>query len=203
MGDGYDDAAKQLGAVAEAMHGIDDGQMLALGHAALNIITLRTGAGLDADRKPFVPYSDAYKKVRAAKSLQTGHVDLAVTGHMIGAASVSPGVGEVTLGFNSAHEANKAAAHNSGVKAQVSVRAHSRDAHVNKKGQRVSARERRLDKRRKNKRVYQRTESVSAHKRNMNLPERNWFDVRADEDVAALTEMVGIDVARNVEKVIK
>lgn len=203
MGDSYEDAANQLGQVAEAMHGIDDDQLLALGHAALNIITLRTRAGMDADRKPFVPYSADYKKARAKKSLQTEHVDLAVTGHMIGAASVFPGQGEVTLGFNGTREANKAAAHNSGVKAQVSVRAHSRATHVNKKGQRVSAKERRLDAKRKNKRVYQRDEKVSAHKRQMNTPERNWFDVRADDDVAALTEMVGIDVARNVERVVK
>lgn len=202
MADDYDAAAKKLGQIGEALHGITEEQLLNLGHTGLSIIVMRTRAGMDADRKAFVPYSEGYKKVRAAKSLQTGHVDLTVTGHMIGATSVFPGDGEVVIGFNSTFEAKKAAGHNSGVSKQVSVKSHSRATHVDKRGRRVSRDERRKDKRRKKKRVYQRAEAVGKHTRQMNMPRRAWFDVRADEDVAALSEEVGIDVARNIEKVV-
>lgn len=202
MADDYEAAAKKLGQIGEALHGITEAQLLELGHAGLEIIVMRTRAGLDADRKPFAPYSEEYKKVRAAKSLQTSTVDLAVTGHMIGASSVFPGTGEVVIGFNSTFEAKKAAAHNFGVDKQVSVKAHSRGTHVDKKGRRVSRAEVRRDAKRKNKRVYQRSESVGQHTRHMKMPKRNWFDIRSPEDEAALTEMVGIDVAKNVERVV-
>lgn len=173
MGDSYDDAAKKLGQIGEALHGITDAQLLELGHAMMNIIVLRTKTGLDADRKPFAPYSEAYKKVRIDHSLQVDHVDLARTGHMIQSLIVSPGAGEVVIGFGSTREATKAAAHNSGVNRSPSW---LRNAYRKVRGKRKL-----LGRR---------------------LPKRNWFDVRAPEETAALTEMVGVDVTQNVEKVV-
>lgn len=255
MGDSYDDAAKKLGQIGEALHGITDEQLLALGHAGMDIIVLRTRAGLDADRKPFVPYSQTYaaekyhggagrskmvsavasaeaKRSRAwdrgratikkygahsahaekasktfasaAKRLNAARealkeydtarpVDLVRTGHMVQSLIVSPGDGEVVIGFGSSREAQKAAWHNEGVDKRVNVRGHSRGRTASKAYKKA--------KRKKN--AYRRLQgSVRPFKRHQFLSKRNWFDVRAPEEAVALTEMVGVDVLRNVEKVV-
>lgn len=183
------------------MSHLDDGQILALGHEALGIIVARTRTGLDADGKPFKAYSADYAKVRAARGLNTSTVDLAVTGHMIGSMTVTGRSGEAEIAFMASREAKKAATHNFGSTAQASVRSHSRKTFVNKKGQRVSASEVKRDKKRKTKRVYQRAESVGAHKRQMNTPRREFFDVRLDAEWQALGESAGVQLQGNVEKV--
>jgi hypothetical protein len=199
--DDYAAAAAKLAEAGKAMSHLDDGQILALGHEALGIIIARTRTGVDADGHPFKAYSEDYKKIRAAKGLNTVTVDLARTGHMIGGMTVSGRAGEAEIAFQATHEAKKAAAHNFGVNKQVSVRAHSRSSYVNKKGQRVTAKEAKLDAKRKTKRVYQRAEKVSSHKRKMNTPRREFFDVRLDAEWRALSESAGVQLQGNVEKV--
>ncbi len=189
-----------LAEAGKAMSHLDDGQLFALGHEALGLIVARIGTGVDVDGRAFQPYSAEYAKLRTAKGLGTTRVDLVRTGHMLGAMTVTQGSGEVMIAFNSSLEAKKAAAHNYGVSKQVSVRGHSRTTHVNKKGQRVSAKEAKLDAKRKNKRVYQRAEHVGSHKRAMNVPKREFFDIRLDAEWAALSESAGVQLQGNIEK---
>ncbi len=181
MGDSYDDAAKKLGQVAEALHSITDAQLFELGHAAVAIIVNRTGAGIDVFGQPFAPYAEATREQRQERSLQVEHVDLAQDGHMLGAASVFPAKDAVTLGFNSPHEAKKAAAHHEGVRSKR-FRV-SRAKGVGRK-------------------VYRTVRNALRRQRQV-LPERRWFDVgRIDREAVALTEMVGFDVAQNIEKTV-
>lgn len=196
----YDDAAKKLGEVAEALHGVTDAQLEELGSFALSLIVARTNSGLDADGNAFAPYSDSYREWKAARGRDASHVDLAFTGHMLGSMITEPGDGEVSIVFASPREAVKAAAHISGSDSKVSVRGHSRNTFVNKKGQRVSAKEVARDKRRKRSKVYQRAENVSAHARQMNRKPRDFFDIRSDKDITAVGEVIGEDVMSNVTK---
>lgn len=200
--DDYDEAAKKLGAVADALHEVTDAQLEELGSFALSLIVARTNSGLDADGSPFVPYSDAYKEWKASKGRDASHVDLAFTGHMLGAMITERGDGDVFIVFASPHEAKKAAAHDSGVTSQASVRAHSRKTWVNYKGQRASAVEIKRDKRRKKakRRLFYREEKVSGHKRAMRTPQRNFFDIRSDRDLVAVGEVCGEAVMSNVTK---
>lgn len=102
-------------AIAQTMR-LTDKELLELGHAAANMVTLRTKQGLDADLKPFTPYSKEYAEQRAKKGYSR-RPDLTRTGHMLNAMAprlTSPG--EVTVGFLAATEAMKAAAHNFGSK---------------------------------------------------------------------------------------
>lgn len=95
--------------------GISATTMAAIGQLAVTTILLRTKRGLDAALHPFKSYSPSYADYRSRRSLQTGHVDLAVTGHMLGSMQVeNTGPNEVTVGFGSPLEATKAYAHNEG-----------------------------------------------------------------------------------------
>lgn len=170
--------------VAEAIGELTEAELKTIGDAAVDVIVLRTKQGVDADHKPFVPYSDSYKKTRERLSRSTTTVDLAVTGHMQQAITTEPGADSVTLGFLNPNEEKKAAIHNSGVDKIVSVRSHTRNAYIDSKtGKRVSRKEAALDKKRKNKRVAVRTESVDVFERHQKTPKREWFDIRHDVDV--------------------
>lgn len=103
------------GLIAEIDH-VTDAELIEIGHFAATMVVLRTKKGIDADGKPFVPYSAGYIEERVDAGLKPSPVDLARTGHMLGAmVPERTGRDEVTVLFNSPLEAKKAAAHNYGV----------------------------------------------------------------------------------------
>lgn len=177
--------------IGRALGSLTDAEMKAVGDQAINVVVLRTKAGVDADHKPFVSYSDGYKKTRERLSRSTSVVDLAVTGHMQQAMESSPRDGEVSIGFMSAAEEMKAEIHNSGVDRQVSVRSHTRSAYIDSKtGRRVSRKEAKRDSKRKSPRVVARTENVGSFQRQQRTPKREWFDIRHPRDIDAVGEAI-------------
>lgn len=163
--------------IARAASPLEPEQMAAIGDLAINVITLRTKAGLDADRKPFVPYTPSYQRQREKIGRSSSTVDLSVSGHMQQGITRDAQGGEVSLHFMSPIEERKAIIHNDGVNTTVSVRSHTRRVFVNpKNGQRVSA------KKAKKSGAVQRTESVDSFRRHQRTPKREWFDIRASED---------------------
>lgn len=130
-------AYEQLEEAVAGTLGADD--LMALGQLAVTIVVARTKRGIDADGKTFKGYSRAYADWRERKSLQTSPVDLAVKGHMLGGMVPSvTGPNEVTVGFVSATEAIKAAAHTQGVDRSVTAPgrkggAHQRRMHLPKR----------------------------------------------------------------------
>lgn len=197
-----DDIADEVDAlVADTVKEFQQAELLAIGHQALNIIVLRTKQGMDVDHKTFVKYSPSYAKYRESHGRSASNVDLAFTGHMQQAITVSPGKGEVSLEFLSQQEAIKAAAHDHGVNSSVSVRSHTRRTAVDvKTGRRVSADEARKDRKRKSKRVGYRVESVESFQRNQRLPKREWFDVRHPSDTAIVERSLEEIIAKRFEK---
>ena len=109
MADPFDETALALTKIADRLDdGLGERAMQAVGQAATFMIVNRTKQGLDADGEPFVPYSYRYAQTRARKSLETDVVDLARTGHMLGA--VIPrvtGRDEVRLVFAGTFDAQK------------------------------------------------------------------------------------------------
>lgn len=99
--------------VAEASH-LEPADLLELGHAALDIVLLRTKKGLNVDGQPFKSYTDPYRKQRE----KTGYgptPDLVRKGHMLGAALVrQSGADEVTVEIVDRLQSVKAASHNYG-----------------------------------------------------------------------------------------
>lgn len=198
------DIAKEIErAIDGATSELSDSQLVEIGHQALNVMVTRTKAGLDADLRPFVPYSVDYANERAKRGYSTTP-DLARTGHMLGAMIPLAEPGAVTIRFLSPMEEKIATFQNEGTNrrnASLSVRSHSRGVFVDKAtGRRVSREEVARDRRRKNKRVMGRTENVSAHTRTGGVPQREFFDVRAPVEVAAIGESIGDAVQGNVEK---
>lgn len=188
--------------IQKAMAPFTEAELKLVGEQAISVIALRTKQGVDADHKPFTPYSDGYKKTREKLGRSSATVDLAVTGHMQQAMESRPDVAEreVNIGFMSAAEETKAAVHNSGVDKQVSVRSHTRSAYIDKKtGRRVSRQEAKRDMKRKVQRVTTRTERVDVFKRNQRTPKREWFDIRHPADTRAV-EAVIEDIITNKRK---
>lgn len=187
-GHSIDDAFEDL---EDLQSGLDENDLLAIGHAGQTIVTLRTKRGLDADGKPFIAYSPDYAKEREAAGLSTSP-DLARSGHMLGAmAPKVTGPEEVSVLFNNPLEAVKADTHNNGIDKDVYVRPHSRGTYVDKKtGRRVSAAEARRDRKRKNKRVTHRTENVTTHQRRMKEPKREFLDVRLPAERAIMEDEI-------------
>lgn len=162
-----------------------------LGWQAINIVTLRTKQGLDADLYPFVPYSTDYAKERQRAGYSTTP-DLARTGHMLGAMIPNVVGDEVRIQFLSAIDERKAAIHNQGSFSASSVAAHSRSVYVDAKtGRRVSRQEAARDKKRKKKRVTVRTENVGEHRRLSGTPKREFFDIRHPREVEAIGAALG------------
>lgn len=172
---------------------LDDDALLAAGHAALDVILLRTKRGLDVDHRTFTPYTEQYAEFREKKGRSASTVDLAFTGHMQQAITVVRTGDDVTLEFMNAHESIKASAHNSGVDKNIYVRSHRRKTAVNiYTGQRVSAAEAKRDKRRKNQKVGYRTESVDVFQRHQRTPKREWFDIRHSSDVQIVENAISL-----------
>lgn len=162
---------------AELGREFDESELLEVGHLAVTIVLHRTKAGLDADLRPFAPYTPEYMAVRADKNLQTSPVDLARTGRMLGAMIPEvTGPGEVTVHQSSEHEAIKAAAHTNGV--NKSVELHSYTA---KEGE-------------------FRTHSGVYATREMHLPQRDFYDVRAPSELDVIAETIGSTVAVRIER---
>jgi len=168
--------------VARATSPLEPEQMADLGDLAINVIVLRTKAGLDADRKAFVPYTPTYARQRQ-KIGRSATVDLAVSGHMQQAITKSVEGNETSLHFMSPLEERKALIHNDGVDTSVSVRSHTRSVYVNSKnGQRVSAKAAAKAKSAGQSHIVAREERVESFRRHQRTPKREWFDIRASED---------------------
>lgn len=79
-------------------------------------IKVRTAEGKDFEGNPFVPYSDTYKEMRAAKGLPVDKVDLFDRGHMMAAMTWElVGYNNVRIYFSATLEAAKAHGHHFGV----------------------------------------------------------------------------------------
>lgn len=75
-------------------------------------ILIRTQQGLDVNGRPFVPYSEPYRRRKAKAGRNTSHPDLLFTGNMQAALQTdvreNPDGAEATIRFGSALEAAKA-----------------------------------------------------------------------------------------------
>ena len=188
----YNDAANQLGQVAEALHEITDAQLEELGQFALSLIITRTTTGLDADGAAFAPYSPSYKAAKDAAGHSGSLVNLTRKGHMMQAMTTERGDGEVSIVFASPLEATKAAAHDGGTKAKA-TRAAKRAASAERKKQKKWYR-----------RAWRALRGQKAGRimaaRRQHLPERNFFDIRSDRDLLAVADVMGDAVVSNVSK---
>lgn len=179
--------------VARAAGPLEPEQMAELGDLAINVITLRTKSGLDADRKPFVPYTPTYARQRE-KIGRSSSVDLSLNGHMQQAITKEVVGNETSLHFVTPLEERKALIHNEGVNTTVSVRPHTRRVFVNpKNGQRVSS------KKAKKLGAVQREERVDSFRRHQRTPKREWFDIRASEDEKILEDAIDEMLAERVK----
>lgn len=177
--------------IARATSPLGTGQLASIGDLAINIIILRTRQGLDADKRPFVPYSPTYQRQRQKIGRSSSTVDLAVTGHMQQAITKSVSGNEVSLHFVSPLEERKAAIHNDGVDTTVSVRSHTRSVYVNSKnGQRVSAKAGAKAQRSGATHIAKRTETVDTFRRHQKTPKREWFDIRAADDERLIEDAI-------------
>lgn len=199
---GPGDVAAEIDRMMKEMGGpISQGVLHAIGAQAINIITLRTKSGRDMNLNPFTPYSKEYQKKRAELGRSSSTVDLAVTGHMQGAITQSIGTGETTLRFMDANANRIARAHNDGVDSLVSVRPHRRSTYVNTKtGQRVNAKEVARDRKRKNKRVSSRMESVGTFERHQREPKREFFGIAHPNEQAVIQETAYEAIKNRFEK---
>jgi hypothetical protein len=203
----FSDPAFAYAALIGEIDHVTKQELIEIGEFAQTIVLTRTKLGLDADGKPFVPYSDAYAKERAERGLSRTP-DLAVKGHMLGAMISKPvSDDEVQVTFANPLEALKAQVHNDGSGGNSSValvKPHSRVAYISiKTGQRVSRAEAKKDAKRKNKRTKTRTESVGQHGRHMNTPQREFLDVRIPREVQAMAEAISEKLLTRVEKKLK
>lgn len=121
------------GLVAEVDHVTED-ELMEIGHFAVALVVARTKKGLDADGKPFVAYTPSYTEERVKHGLQGSPVDLARSGHMLGALIPQrTGPDEVSALFLAPLEATKAAAHNYGVDKVTSRKGNPVHAHTPKR----------------------------------------------------------------------
>lgn len=181
--DGPGHAADVLDGLNRAMSApFNPSEMSAIGEAAMTLILARTKAGLDADRKPFVPYSDRYAAERAAKGYATSPVDLARTGHMLGAMFRTIGTEEIRIHFLKSDEATKAAAHNYGYDGVV-PRKKWRAQKVGQEGGGYMAK----------------AESMGTQ--HVVVKKREFMDIRAPEDVAKMEQETGAQFTTRMEKV--
>lgn len=180
---------------------LSETQLKLVGEEGLAIIIDRTKLGIDADHVKFKAYSPAYAKFREDHQRSSTTVDLAFTGHMQGAMTPTTNGTDVEIAFMSVTEEIKAASHIQGVHKTVDVKYHTRDAHIDiKTGRRVSRKEAKKDAKRKTKKIVKRTEYITGHERHMNLPKRDFFDIRHPTDEAKLSEVVGEMYKDNIEK---
>ncbi len=199
-----EDPDAAFSSLLEEMDQVTKQDLIELGQFATTLILTRTKRGLDADGKPFHPYTEDYAKARSSRGLSSTP-DLAVTGHMLGGMAPDvTGPNEVTVSFPSPLEATKAAVHNYGSNSTSSVSPHSRSVYVDQKsGRRVSAREVALDRKRKTKRTAERSESVTGHTRKMNTPQREFLDIRLESELNAMADAITTKLLGRVEKSIK
>lgn len=198
----FADLVKEIEATLEGgTIGLDDQQARAVGEFAIGLVIDRTKQGIDADHHAFAPYSPEYAETRKRRGRSDSTVDLALTGDMQNSMIAVPdGKGGVDVAFMSAAEEIKARAHTGGVKKTVPVKMHRRLALIDTKtGRRVTKKEAAKDKRRKKPRVAERIETVGVHDRNMNLPKRDFFDIRHPDDEAKVGEVVGDFFADNIK----
>lgn len=174
-------------------------QLKEIGQFSIDLVIARTRDGIDADHKPFAPYSEQYAKVREARGRST-KVDLVMNGDMQAAMTPVVNGKEVDIGFLSEFEAKKAEWHSGGIKKTVPIKTHSRLALIDTKtGRRVTQKEAAKDKRRKSPRVTKRIETVKVHERHMNLPKRDFIDIRHDDDVMKVGEVVAAKYIDNIK----
>lgn len=198
------DPAGAFDALIEGVSDIEHDTLLEVGHAAIALVVARTRHGVDVDGAQFRPYTPAYARARVRASLST-KPDLVRTGHMVGGMiPVVTGKDEVSITFPSDLEAIKATVHNDGCNKLVNVRAHSKNAYLtNKDHRRVSKQEYQKDRRNKTKKVRKVTESVPDHQRQMNIPKREFLDVRQAREVQFLADVAGEAMARRIMERLK
>lgn len=196
-----DDAIRDIEAIASWDGlGLSEEQLLEVGYKAIEIVVDRTQAGVDVNHKPFEKYSTEYAAAREKKGLSGETVNLDLQGHMQAAMIPIVDGKSVSVGFLSEFEAQKAQWHAQGVDKNVGVKPHTRVAYVDAKtGKRVSRQEAAKDKRRKNKRVAERSERVEAHQRHQRLPKRDFLGIRHLDDERKLGEVIAAKYVENLK----
>lgn len=201
-------AEKTAGDVARMLDHMNDelmrdflpAELQEIGEFAVTTILLRTKKGLDVDRQLFRPYSERYAAERAAAGLQTSPPDLTRTGHMLGSIEVVPGAGEVKIAIMSEAEVPKAAAHNFGVDKTVPVKAHQCSGYMHSKKGRIS---KAGAAKTRSGAIEKRTYMTTGHTRHMKMPQREFVDIRAPEEIAALEDVCASFIVSRVEKTLK
>ncbi len=191
MADNPGAVADEIDKYVEEVGVLSDAELLSLGHTAINVIVLRTKQGKDADHKPFVPYSAEYAERRKKSGRSATTVDLAVSGHMQQAIVPTVHPGEVHLQFMNHAEEVKADAHNQGVHKREVVKGHT-VSNYTRKVQRYTKNGKPMMRGGK---PVTRKQEVQGHvrptfMRTMNLPKREWFEVRHPHDVALIEDAV-------------
>lgn len=183
--------------LADAMEDepLSDDDLLTVGNEAVAIIADRTKRGVDVEHNIFRPYSYDYAKERLAKSLNSFPVDLTRTGRMLGALMASPaGEGTVRVGFADEHANFLAGIHNAGAEGRTAVNEFVRQ--VPKRTRSGGYRK----YRRGEERVLT---TVHGHTLAVNLPRREFVDVRHPEELERLGETVGRRFVIKIEELVK
>ena len=103
------DLSQALSDVEKLTKSVSPGVVEHVGEFVVFIVTNRTLAGIDANGNAFKPYVKKYADWRKKKQLRANPPNLKVKGHMLGAIEYrKTGDNEVTFGFESPHEADKA-----------------------------------------------------------------------------------------------
>lgn len=163
-----DELERAYGELARAGH-LDKQDLEEIGQLAVGIVVTRTKRGRDADGKAFAAYKPGYAEERQRAHLPSTPVDLARSGHMLGAMTPAvTGDNEVTVGFASELEATKAASLAAGVHKTVAVR---------------GARSRRESK---------------PYERRVDMDARDFLDVRRGDEMELLGEAISEKIAAKV-----
>lgn len=163
---------------------------------ALSLVVRRTKSGVDVDHNIFHPYANGYARERIKHSLRTFPVDLARTGAMIGAfrydVAATP-FPSIRFGFSDPQQALKAKWHNEGAKGddgRTAVNEFLRSRKESRKGRKRGPDEYALH-------------VVSGHTRAVNLPKREWLDIRHPLDISTMEASVVEVYERRLEAALR
>lgn len=174
---------------------VSDADLLGIGNEAVRIVAQRTKRGADVDHHIFKPYSEGYAKERIGHSLRPFPVDLARTGRMMAALMATPQAdGSVKVGFTDEEANLRAGFHNEGVKGRTAV---------NEVARQVPARTNRGGYRKYREGETRTLTTVHGHTRAVNLPQREFMDIRHPDEVSELADSFGDLVIRRIEKEIR
>lgn len=193
--DDYRAAAATLGQISKDLsEQLNESELLELGLFAERVIIERTKAGIDVDGRAFRPYSKRYATWKASKGRNVSTVDLAFTGHMLGALGQYVDSESVTLLFRGKHDAIKAAVHNFGSRARAT------------KAAKRTARDERKKQKKWHRRAYRFVTGAKAKKitaaRNQGNPQREFLDIRMDAELDAIASVLEKPILGRIQRTV-